>query len=107
MQSSKDYLESAGVEAAVARAVTQVLKDRPADPVAAIGKILIDAASKTIGVGSAFPMNVVVHAGFAGNTPSAPQPMSSASAGLDLMTCGLAMCLARLSTVLLTQTLPD
>ena len=66
-------------QAAVARAVTQVLKERPADPVAALGKILSGAAvgAAAIGVGSMFPMDVIVHQGFAGNTPSAPKPMSA------------------------------
>ena len=30
-----------------------------------------------LSVGSAFPMDAIVHNGFAGNTPDSPQPMSS------------------------------
>ena len=32
MTSAKEYLDKFGVEAAVAKAVTQVLKERPSDP---------------------------------------------------------------------------
>ena len=75
----------------MARAVTQVLKERPADPVAAIGKILSGAAltAAKIGVGSMFPMDVVVHKGFAGNTPDAPQPMSTFLKGKKVLLVSL------------------
>ena len=135
--SAKDYLEKFGVEAAVAKAVTQVLKERPGaeakkslhrtlhrtlrqkanvqtrarktciwifcssdaracvpclaeDPVAAIGSILLNSSlAKSIGVGSTFPMDTVVHCGFAGNTPDAPQPMSHFLSGIKALVVSL------------------
>jgi len=88
--SSKEYLEAHGVEAAVARAVTQILKERPADPVAAIGKILCGAATNAAtSVGSMFPMDVIVHQGFAGNTPTAPKPMSTFLKGAKALVVSL------------------
>jgi len=87
---AKEYLESFGVEAAVAKAVTQVLKDRPSDPIAAIGQILLNTSvAKAIGLGSAFPMDVVVHQGFAGNTPDAPKPMSAFLTGVKALVVSL------------------
>ena len=80
------------MQAAVAKAVTQVLKDRPADPIAAIGRILSGGAAAVaakIGVGSMVPMDVVVHKGFAGNTPSAPQPMSAFLKGKKVLLVSL------------------
>ena len=44
-ESAKAYLERFGVEGAVAKAVTQVLKERPMDPVAAIANILLGATA--------------------------------------------------------------
>jgi len=88
--SAKEYLEKFGVEAAVARAVTQVLKDRPADPIAAVGQILLGSSiAKAIVVGSTFPMDVVVHQGFAGNTPDAPKPMSAFLTGIKALVVSL------------------
>ena len=43
MQDRRTYLESHGVEAAI-EAVAQVLRERPADPVAAIGRALVAAS---------------------------------------------------------------
>ena len=88
---AKAYLEQHGVEAAVARAVSIVLKERPADPIAAIGKILQGgaAAKPGVGVGSPFPMDAVVHCGFAGNTPTAPQPMKNFLAGKTCLVVSL------------------
>ena len=40
MQDGRDYLEKAGVEEAIRAGLSQILKDKPADPVAALGKIL-------------------------------------------------------------------
>ena len=87
----QEYLEKFGVEAAVARAVTQVLKERPADPVAAIGQLLLASGvgSGTIGVGSTFPMDTIVHLGFAGNTPDAPKPMSTFLSGAKALVVSL------------------
>ena len=76
-------------QAAVARAVSLVLKERPSDPISAIGKILSGVASKAVGVGSAFPMDAIVHCGFAGNTPSAPQPMKNFLAGKKALVVSL------------------
>ena len=45
MTSAKEYLDKFGVEAAVAKAVTQVLKERPSDPLSAIGNLLLGASS--------------------------------------------------------------
>lgn len=113
--SAKEYLEKFGVEGAVAKAVTQVLKDRPgtphftqhvsidpcfspqclpvafsADPIAAIGQILLNSTvAKTIGVGSNFPMDTIVHCGFAGNTPDAPKPMSHFLSGIKALVVSL------------------
>ena len=90
MSSAKEYLEKFGVEAAVARAVTQILKDRPADPIAAIGNLLLSSSlSKAVGVGSNFPMDVIVHQGFAGNTPDAPKPMSAFLTGVKALVVSL------------------
>ena len=63
--SAKEYLDKFGVESAVAKAVTQILKERPTDPIAAIGQLLLNASAKAggIGVGSTFPMDVIVHQG--------------------------------------------
>ena len=88
--SAKEYLDKFSVESAVAKAVTQVLKDRPADPVAAIGQILLSqSASKGVGVGSTFPMDVIVHKGFAGNTPDAPTKMSTFLTGTKALVVSL------------------
>ena len=88
--SAKEYLEKFGVELAVAKAVTQVLKERPEDPVAAIGKLLLSASMKKgVGVGSTFPMDVIVHQGFAGNTPDAPKPMSAFLTGKKCLVVSL------------------
>ena len=80
-------------QAAVARAVTQILKERPSNPVAAIGKILSGAATDisngVIGVGSNFPMDVVVHQGFAGKFPDAPKPMSTFLKGAKALVVSL------------------
>lgn len=89
MASAKEYLEKFGVEAAVARAVTQILKERPSDPIAAIGQLLLSATGPSIGVGSNFPMDVIVHHGFAGNTPDAPKPMSHFLNGIKALVVSL------------------
>ena len=90
MASAKEYLEKFGVEAAVARAVTQILKERPSDPIAAIGQLLLSASvGPTVGVGSNFPMDVIVHHGFAGNTPDAPKPMSTFLSGAKALVVSL------------------
>ena len=82
----KSYLEKYGVEAAVAKAVTQILKDRPTDPIAAMAELLLAASKpKGVGVGSLFPMDVIVHNGFAGNTPSAPTKMSTFLNGIKAL----------------------
>ena len=39
----------------------------------------------TIAVGAKFPSDVVVHVGFAGNTPSAPQTVGSLVAGKKIL----------------------
>ena len=114
--SAKEYLDKFGVESAVAKAVTQILKERPTDPIAAIGQLLLNASAKAggIGVGSTFPMDVIVHqgaraqppilflfapltpcsirftiAGFAGNTPDAPKPMSTFLSGAKALVVSL------------------
>ena len=69
--SAKEYLDKFGVESAVAKAVTQILKERPTDPIAAIGQLLLNASAKAggIGVGSTFPMDVIVHQGARAQPP--------------------------------------
>ena len=47
------------------------------------------AVAAKIGVGSMVPMDVVVHKGFAGNTPSAPQPMSAFLKGKKVLLVSL------------------
>jgi broad specificity phosphatase PhoE len=44
--SARDYLESHGVEAALAEAIASVVRERPADPLAAIGQALIKARQR-------------------------------------------------------------
>ena len=86
----KVLLERFGVESAVAKAVTTVLKERPADPIAAIGQLLLSASvQKGVGVGSTFPMSAIVHQGFAGNTPDAPKPMSAFLTGVKALVVSL------------------
>jgi len=76
-QGAQEYLEEQSVESTITRAVAEVLKTRPADAKAAIAAAISSASpAKQIAVGDTFPMDVVVHQGFAGNTPDAPKPMS-------------------------------
>ena len=42
-----------------------------------------------IKVGDTMPMDVIVHQGFAGNTPSAPQPMKTFLAGKKVLLVSL------------------
>ena len=42
-----------------------------------------------INVGDTIPMDVVVHVGFAGNTPDAPQPMSKLLKGNNVLLVSL------------------
>ena len=50
---------------------------------------LNSSLAKSIGVGSTFPMDTVVHCGFAGNTPDAPQPMSHFLSGIKALVVSL------------------
>ena len=89
-EGAAEYLKEHGVEQAVASAVTATIKRRPADPVGCIGDFLAAAAVKpTIKVGDTFPMDVVVHQGFAGNTPDAPKKMSSFLSGKKCLVVSL------------------
>jgi len=73
MSDGAAYLEEHKVQDAIATAVTKILKTRPADPITAIGQMLIDskAASKALfGVGSNFPTTPTVQVGFKNAMPT-------------------------------------
>ena len=57
------YLEASKVQEAIASAVTQILKSRPADPITAIGQLLIAAGKASAGLRK-FPTTPVVQVGF-------------------------------------------
>ena len=68
------YLEKFGVQDAISQAVTKVLKARPADPISAIGDILMASANgglgkPSFGVGAMFPTTPVVQVGFKNAMP--------------------------------------
>ena len=62
------YLDANKVQEAIAAAVTKILKSRPADPITAIGQLLI-AAGKASASLRKFPTTPVVQVGFTKATP--------------------------------------
>lgn len=90
-QAARSYLQEHGVEAKIAAAVTSVLKAKPAAPLAFISSALAGAPTpaKTAAAGDMFPMDAVVHQGFAGNTPDAPKPMSAFLKGVSALVVSL------------------
>ena len=57
------YLDATKVQEAIAAAVTKILKSRPADPITAIGQLLIAAGKASAGLRK-FPTTPVVQVGF-------------------------------------------
>jgi len=68
MSDGAAYLESHKVQDAIAQAVTKVLKSRPADPITAIGQLLVEAGcplgKPLLSVGDKFPTSPIVHVGW-------------------------------------------